>query len=743
MKPYAGLFIFLLLFALVPGFTRTASTGTTPTDPPLNPHYKEQLDAAHGVLHRILPGHADRFILKIIGQEEGRDVFEIEPIGSNIMISGSTGVALLSGLNHYLKHFCHAAYHFRTGTNMEMPEELPLRFTKIRKVTPFSYRYMFNYCTFSYTMAFWDWEQWEKLIDWMALNGINMPLAPMGQEIIWQRVYNKFGLTNDHLKDFFVGPAYNAFGRMGCIDGYGGPLPQSWIEQENTLQKKILERERQLGMTPVLQGFTGHVPAALIKNNPGVRYTNPVWLDFSPTYLLDWEEPLFAKIGEEFISELIAEYGTDHLYAIDQFIEMTPVIGDTSYLKNMSRTVLSSLTGADPEGKWVLQTWPFTYQTQFWTPERLKAYLDGVPDDRMIALELMGESWERTGWYRHNNWYGKPWIWSVISSFGDVVSMFGGLTGIADNFERAYVSPEKGNLCGIGLMMEGLDYNPVIYDYVAGLIWDPRQDDLSRWKEKYLLSRYGMLNDNITVAWQNIFEYYYTRSGAFEGNFITNRPGFIDEKIWPSKEAVLAAKNLIATAGVLKETDTYRFDLVNLFRQVFGQYAGQVLYRVTRAFRAGDQAEFEEAVEEFVALAESLEQLLATREEFLFGKWIADSRERACNSQEESLYEWNARAIITRWGGDMLYGYALKDWAGLYSSFYLPRWQKFFSGLRNEMVGGTPFDYDSFLKGIKDWEVEWISQREENVSSVPAGDPVELARELWATYGEMMLQYYR
>ena len=144
-------------------------------------------------------------------------------------------------------------------------------------------------------------------------------------------------------KDFFTGPAYNAFGRMGCIDGFGGPLPQSWIENENLLQKKILKRERQLGMTPVLQGFTGHIPPAFAKKNPNLNFSNLNWIDFPKTYLLDWEEPAFTKIGKDFISELIKEYGTDHLYAIDQFIEMKPVNGDTSYLKNMSKKIFSGI----------------------------------------------------------------------------------------------------------------------------------------------------------------------------------------------------------------------------------------------------------------------------------------------------------------------------------------------------------------------------------------------------------------
>jgi alpha-N-acetylglucosaminidase len=43
-----------------------------------------------------------------------------------------------------------------------------------------------NYCTFTfgYTMLWWRWDDWERFIDWMALNGINMPLAIAEQEAV-------------------------------------------------------------------------------------------------------------------------------------------------------------------------------------------------------------------------------------------------------------------------------------------------------------------------------------------------------------------------------------------------------------------------------------------------------------------------------------------------------------------------------------------------------------------------------
>ena len=55
---------------------------------------------------------------------------------------------------------------------------------------------------------------------------------------------------------------------MGNIRGWGGPLPQNWINNQLHLQYQILNRTRSLGMIPVLPGFAGHVPMAI------TRYVN-------------------------------------------------------------------------------------------------------------------------------------------------------------------------------------------------------------------------------------------------------------------------------------------------------------------------------------------------------------------------------------------------------------------------------------------------------------------------------------
>ena len=59
---------------------------------------------------------------------------------------------------------------------------MPAVETPVRVEARVKDRFFLNYCTFGYTMPWWKWEDWERFIDWMALNGINMPLANTGQE---------------------------------------------------------------------------------------------------------------------------------------------------------------------------------------------------------------------------------------------------------------------------------------------------------------------------------------------------------------------------------------------------------------------------------------------------------------------------------------------------------------------------------------------------------------------------------
>ena len=254
----------------------------------------EQTKAAEALVERVTNGRGDDFRVVISAQQtNGRDYFALYGKDGKVVLEGTDGVCVASALNHYLQEWCgcHISW---CGSTVELPEELPMPQTKTTKTSPYKYRYCFNYCTFNYTMSWWDKERWQWEIDFMALNGINMPLAVTGQNSVWQRVYRSLGFSDEELEGFFSGPAYFNWFWMGNLDGWGGPLPQSFFRKHEELQKFILRNERALGMKPVLPAFTGHVPPSFEEKFPDVRAhtrlypfafdNSTICFDLSPTF---------------------------------------------------------------------------------------------------------------------------------------------------------------------------------------------------------------------------------------------------------------------------------------------------------------------------------------------------------------------------------------------------------------------------------------------------------------------------
>ncbi|HRU64017.1 MAG TPA: alpha-N-acetylglucosaminidase TIM-barrel domain-containing protein, partial [Paludibacteraceae bacterium] len=247
---------------------------------------QEQKKAVQDLIKRVLPQKANDFEIEFISKDsDDKDIFEVFSKNDKIILRGNNGVSVASAFNYYLKHIAHCQITWN-GTNLNLPEPLPKVDQLIRQKSPYKYRYYLNYCTFNYSMSWWDWERWQKEIDWMAMNGINMPLALTGQNSIWREVYKSLGFSDEDLKDFFSGPAYFSWFWMGNLDGWDGPLPLSFMQKQEELQKKILQQERSLGMTPILPAFTGHVPPSFQEKFPQAKIRKTSWVNFPEVCIL-------------------------------------------------------------------------------------------------------------------------------------------------------------------------------------------------------------------------------------------------------------------------------------------------------------------------------------------------------------------------------------------------------------------------------------------------------------------------
>ncbi len=704
--------------------------------------------AAEAFVRRVVGDKASAaFIVESIPAVGGKDVYELESRRGKIVLRGSNGLSVGSALNEYLRSYCHS-YLSWDGVDLRLPAILPVVGSRVRRVTPYQYRYYLNYCTFNYSMAWWDWDRWQREIDWMTLNGINMPLAVTGEEAVWQKVYRELGFTDAELGRFFCGPAYFSWFWMGNLDGWGGPLPQHWMDTHFLLQKKILAAERSMGMKPVLAAFTGHVPPDFVRHFPMARVKKTNWgAGFDDVYILDPSDSLFAVIGERFIETQTREYGTDHFYSADTFNENQPPSNDSTYLSAISKKVYTSMALADPRAVWVMQGWMFHYAASFWGNTQIKALLDAVPNDHMILLDLYSES--HPVWNRTESYYGKPWIWNMLNNFGGNTFLWGRMEAVATGPAAVLHAAGAGRFSGIGLTPEGIEENSALYQLMLDNTWRDSAISVSSWLSDYVRARYGFFNADALAAWKVLASTVYA-GGLGEGgpeSIIVARP---TTEVWADRvrtrldyrrrDLAIAWGLLVRAADSLADGDGFRYDLVDVTRQVLADYATPLQQRCVLAYLDHDFAGFDSCTGHFLELMDDLDVLLATRREFLLGRWIGDARRCGATAGESDLYEKNARDLITLWGDKEsgLHEYACRQWSGLIKDFYKPRWEQYFVYLRQKMERGDRMEETSFQQAIKDWEWKWVNTTGSTYSEQPTGDALSVVRRLYTKYAKLV-----
>jgi alpha-N-acetylglucosaminidase len=703
-----------------------------------------KIATSYALIKRVIPARANAFIVEELPATAPQDVFEVESSKGKIILRGNNGVAVASALYHYLTEYAHCQITWN-GTNLNIPAVLPVVKQRVHKTTPYEYRYYLNYCTYNYSMSWWDWKRWEKEIDWMALHGINMPLALTGQEYTWYEVYKEMGFTDKDLSTFFSGPAFFGWFWMGNLDGWGGPLPISWMTSHRDLQQQILKRERELGMKPVLQSFTGHVPSAFKQRFPASKLKQTNWTNgFDDTYILDTEDPMFEQIGRKFLEVQTKLYGTDHLYSADTFNENEPPTDDPAYLSALSLRLYQAMVKADPKAVWVMQGWLFYSDRKFWKTPQIKALLEPIPNDHMIMLDLASEI--EPVWKRTESYYGKPWIWNMLHNFGGNISTFGRIEGVASGPAQALHDPNAGKLKGIGLTMEAIEQTPVLYELMTQNVWQDQEINVDQWLKKYILNRYGNVNPHTVKAWDVLKKTAYNGTTIRDGaeSILTGRPTFDSATVWTKTKLNYARKDflpawdeMIKAAPLCAKSDGFSYDLVDVSRQALANYAGPLQKKWVKAYQDKNAADFAKYSAQYLQLISDMDALLATRKDFLLGPWLADARNCGTTAAEKALYEFNARNLVTLWGkaDSPLREYSCRQWSGLLNDFYKVRWQKFFAEATIALKTNKEMDLKAFDKSIGEWEWKW-NHEEKAYPTVAKGNSIAVAQGLYKKYRE-------
>ena len=186
--------------------------------------------------------------------------------------------------------------------------------------------------------------------------------------------------------------------------------------------------------------------------------------------------------------------------------------------------------------------------------------------------------------------------------------------------------------------------------------------------------------------------------------------------------------------AVDSERDTYRFDVVNIGRQVLGDYFLIERDRFAAAYAQHDRKAMDAAARRMTGLLADINLLTACHPEFSLERWIAAARGFGSDNASKDYYETNARMLISVWGDSYhLTDYASRTWSGMISTYYAPRWRLFIERVMEAARTGRMFDHEAFDREIRDFECRW-ADASHPLTFPEAGDAVRTARELASKY---------
>lgn len=695
---------------------------------------------------RLFPRQAASFDFRLLN-ETSTDTFSIKSEGNKIIISGNNANSMAVGLNHYLKNYCLTTISWYKDDPIELPKTLPVIPEEVTVKAKVPTRFFLNYCTFGYSMTWWKWSDWEHFIDWMAMNGINMPLAISGQEAIWYKVWRKLGLTDEEIRGYFTGPAHLPWHRMCNLDGWQGPLPKEWLSSQAELQEHIVAREREFNMRPVLPAFSGHVPAALKRVYPDIKTSRvSEWGGFADKYRCTFLNPmdsLYALIQKEYLTEQSRLYGTNHIYGIDPFNEIDPPSWSADSLGMMAKHIYESVAVVDPEAIWLQMTWLFYADAGHWTAPRIKSYLSSVPQDKLILLDYFCEYTEI--WKQTDSYFGQAYIWCYLGNFGGNSFLSGPVKLVSERLANALENGGS-NLKGVGSTLEGIDLNQFMYEFVLEKAWNSGQTD-KEWFLKLADRRTGKVSPEARKAWEILAEKVYIQPAQVGQGTLTNaRPCLKGHGHWTTRPTIeYRAEDLVEAWSLLLsvkdcQRDSYEFDLVNIGRQVLGNYFNVVRDEFTLAYKAGDIQLMKKRGNKMREILEDIDRLVSCHQVFSLKKWITDARDMGHDAASKDYYEMNARSLISIWGDSYsLSDYANRSWAGLTKHYYYVRWDRFINEVIKAAEGKTSFDEEAFFNQSRMFENEWVNPNNK-INFNEGGDGIKLARKLYNKYAKEIIR---
>ena len=680
------------------------------------------------LINRNTPELLDCFLLETVESPDGQSFYRYEARNGRVCLQADDAVSMAVGYFSFLRDWCGGEF---TADHKLFYQAFALPKEPKSAVLPHKVRTCLEDTFFSCGACWWDWVRWEKEIDYMAMNGVNMPLCAVGSEAVWMRTMMEIGMSEPYALTEISGPAYWGWQLSNCFFGCVPQVRKETVDARIQLGRRIFEREKELGMKPILHAFSGYVSRLFIKAKIHARLNKiDSWCKFPEQYQVLTRDPMFMRIASTYLKNQALLLGESDYYLADPFYAHAPAKKNDAFLAGFGTAVLHAMTAHNENAVWVLHA-----------SSAKPAMLSVIDPARLLVL--CDEPKEAP--------QGVPYVLTTRYNGCDVTALHGSMDAVRARSGQS----DDPQLCGVGVSTDGSGCNETFSRFAMASL--SGQAEARPWLSRYLANRWhtqaelGQIVDGLLATC-----YRPEQPRREYGSVICARPslapnhtavgdagcdvGYENQALFDAIKAMLAVE---------AQGYEYELDVCDLLRQALSNKAGELCKAALSGFRTKNVAQFETGTNAFLQLIEDLDRLLMTKKEFALPYHLEQARSCGATDDEKQNFEINLLAQITLFGpirDNDLYDCCWKEWGGLLKTFYLKRWRALFEYLavsfkkrlpertKEQSLGRDAFLGSDFNRRLAQMERSWVSEYAPEYDRVAKEDTLAVAKELLAKY---------
>ena len=480
-----------------------------------------------------------------------------------------------------------------------------------------------------YSAPYWDETRWQREIDILALSGMNAVLIERGTDLVLYKTFRDAGYSDEAIRKWITQPAHQNWQLMGNMCCFDEPISLELLKKRAFSAQRLIASLRRLGITPVLPGYYGIVPADFATLHPGAHVIKQGdWNGFTRPGWLDPRDPNFDKLAESFYRHQHEMFGDSKIYDMEIFQEGGDA-GDVP-VGDGARRVQAALQKAHPGALWMLMAWQ---------KNPTQELLSALDTSHLIIPDIEQGRIPREN--REAEFRGASWLYGGLWEFGGRTTMGAPLYDYAVRFPEM-AKPPSSRIAGIALFTEGLDTNPIAFDLYTEMAWHSAPVELIPWTDAYITRRYGAEDEHGRKAWQILLKTAYGYRA--DGNMDHGERDASQESLFNAQPSLTATRSsswspevlrynpadlapalteMLQVAPRLRASETYQYDLVDVARQVMANESRKMLPALKAAYDAKDKAAFAQLTAQWMRRMQLQDKLLATNQYCLLGLWLS------------------------------------------------------------------------------------------------------------------------